>query len=1126
MRRHVTARKRRDRRERESSLGVGGIECGGHAPRPKLPPLEEPTRARDGGTCARRNDDERRECFDGDRGERDLHDAERHGLPVASGPVPLHFRQHVVTRPLEFGGHSGRPDDRRKQLTLRTHFLARTALRSSANLLDGEEGFLTGRRRVSPPRTALYHPSRRASPLRAALYHPSRRISPLEPPSTTRVAAPPPLEPPSTTQVVASPPLEPPSSTRVVASPAKELPSTTRAVAPPFRDTLDDARVPLKPGDRIERYIIDGLLGSGGMGDVYRAHDTRLKRSVAFKILQAEDAPDAQGPTAARSSPPTSSGAARMMREAQLAAALDHPNVVAVFDVGQIEHPPELRGTTYLAMELIRGETLRKYIGDPRVRMRVRVRWLEEMARALAAAHAAGLVHRDVKPENVMIRDDGIVKVLDFGIAKRTLAAPTDPMSSTEGYAVSTLSAQGAVVGTPVYMAPEQIRGDAVDGRADQFAWGVVAYELLAGTRLWSLEGGAYSLVAQILQTPAPSLATVPRVEPRVAAVVARALEKDPAARFPTMDALIDALVGSAGEGDSEARVQVSSPSLPDSGEAGLAEAPTQASGKLAGIVASVATETTGPTRPIDPPRARPRTWGARAAVVLTALAALLVAAGGALRWRARSHDERFSTAAAATPAPECTTNHDCPFGDPKAPRICRAGTCRDLASADCHVLAVQEEIADDATLWIGTMFPTSEEGDGEEIKANERAAELARSDFWDVTHGLPSATGMGASRPIGIVACDDAKHPKEVAHHLVDDVGVPAVIGFSVPDEVADLSTTLFLPHGVLVFDAMCPDEFIASMPQPPGGPRLLWRTMASGRFGQLLAAALVESVVEPQLRAAPSIGKSGRIRVAEVRVGARSDTIFDNMHFNGKTVAENRDDFLYVAVWAKDWFKGDFSATIAALEKFQPDVVIFDDTKLFEAILDPVESHHRSGALPRWIGIGSLMTEPIKHALSRRPGLTARIYEQDVVRNANRERLRNSIRNHFPDAPDDEYGEATYDAVYAIAYAAYAASPGRAPLTGATIASGIARLLPPGVPTDVGRAAKYQAFETLRSGASIDLRGAATELDFDPKTGDSRVDLDVLCVAPKGDSVTELPSGLRFNGRTSRLEGKLECR
>jgi hypothetical protein len=264
----------------------------------------------------------------------------------------------------------------------------------------------------------------------------------------------------------------------------------------------------------------------------------------------------------------------------------------------------------------------------------------------------------------------------------------------------------------------------------------------------------------------------------------------------------------------------------------------------------------------------------------------------------------------------------------------------------------------------------------------------------------------------------------------------------------------------------------------------------------------------------------------VAEVRVGARSDTIFDNLRFNGKTVADNRDDFLYLAIWADDWFKGDFKATIASLVKFRPDVVIFDDVKLLAAILDPVEAHHRAGSAPRWINIGDLLPAPIKHDLSGRPGLARRLYELEVVRNANRERQHSAMRNTFPEASTADYGETTYDAVYTIAYAAYAASPGRDRLTGATIASGIARLLAPGTPIDVGRAAKLAAFDVLRSGVSIDLRGAATELDFDPKTGNSMVDLDVLCVTPKNDTVSELPSGLRFFGRTSRLDGELQCK
>jgi serine/threonine-protein kinase len=179
--------------------------------------------------------------------------------------------------------------------------------------------------------------------------------------------------------------------------------------------------VPLSPGDRIERYVIEALLGAGGMGEVYRARDERLQRSVALKILRAES-PDKPG------TGPTG-GEARMLREARAAAALEHPNVVAVYDVGQVESREDLRGTTYLAMELIRGVPLRAYVRDTSVPIYKRVRWLREIAEALAVAHAAGLVHRDIKPENVMVRDDGRVKVLDFGIAKRAAGAPVTATS-------------------------------------------------------------------------------------------------------------------------------------------------------------------------------------------------------------------------------------------------------------------------------------------------------------------------------------------------------------------------------------------------------------------------------------------------------------------------------------------------------------------------------------------------------------------------------------------------------------------------------------------------------------------------------------------------------------------------
>jgi serine/threonine-protein kinase len=277
-----------------------------------------------------------------------------------------------------------------------------------------------------------------------------------------------------------------------------------------------------KPGEQIDRYVIEAPLGRGGMGEVYEATDTALGRRVALKVIAPGADPDANQ---------------RMLREARAAAAFEHPHAVVVYDVG------EAGGETFLAMELVRGAALRSFVGDADVPVGRRLRWLVDVARALGAAHRHGIVHRDVKPDNVMIREDGSAKVLDFGIARRQARA-VDPSAPTEANAASlqTLTAAGTVVGTPHYAAPEQLRGEALDGRADEFAWGVMAYELLAGSTPWGAVDSV-ALLSHILTVPAPPLADK-RVDlpPEVAAAVARALEKRREERFATIDEAADAI--------------------------------------------------------------------------------------------------------------------------------------------------------------------------------------------------------------------------------------------------------------------------------------------------------------------------------------------------------------------------------------------------------------------------------------------------------------------------------------------------------------------------------------------------------------------------------------------------------
>jgi hypothetical protein len=302
--------------------------------------------------------------------------------------------------------------------------------------------------------------------------------------------------------------------------------------------------MPLDPGVRLGPYQITSLLGAGGMGEVYRAHDPRLNRDVAIKILPAAFLADVDRH-------------ARFEQEARAAASLNHPNILAVFDIGQQD------GAPYIVSELLTGETLRARLtnGAPPVRKSVEI--AIQLAQGLAAAHESGIVHRDLKPENLFVTTGGRVKILDFGLAKLT-----EDRSAFAEFSQSPTTSHGTrpgvVLGTVGYMAPEQVRGQRADHRSDIFSFGVVLYEMLSGRRAFSRETEVQTLNAILEATPA-SLPVVERHIPAtLARIVDRCLSKDSHGRFQTASDLVFALEGVTIHGDSPAAPVARSGTAPD----------------------------------------------------------------------------------------------------------------------------------------------------------------------------------------------------------------------------------------------------------------------------------------------------------------------------------------------------------------------------------------------------------------------------------------------------------------------------------------------------------------------------------------------------------------------------------
>jgi len=271
----------------------------------------------------------------------------------------------------------------------------------------------------------------------------------------------------------------------------------------------------ISAGTKLGRYEIRSQLGAGGMGEVYLAQDTtELERGVAIKVLPAEFAAD-------------KARLHRFIQEAKAVSSLNHPNILTIYEIGESD------STRFIATEFIQGQTLRQHLRGPSPKLGEVLDVATQVASALTSAHEAKIIHRDIKPENIMVRRDGIVKVLDFGLAKLTERKPLESVDCEAPTRTDVNTSPGVAMGTALYMSPEQARGLELDVRTDVFSLGVVIYEMVAG-RL-PFEGSTqFEILASMLndKAPLPLARHVKDVPSELERIVEKALRKDREQRY------------------------------------------------------------------------------------------------------------------------------------------------------------------------------------------------------------------------------------------------------------------------------------------------------------------------------------------------------------------------------------------------------------------------------------------------------------------------------------------------------------------------------------------------------------------------------------------------------------------
>ena len=376
-------------------------------------------------------------------------------------------------------------------------------------------------------------------------------------------------------------------------------------------------------GRTIQQYQLLEKLGAGGMGEIYKALDTRLNRTVAIKVLPSAKSGD---PERRR----------RFLQEAQAASGLNHPSIITIHDVISDGD------TEFMVMEYVQGKTLNDLIPKGGLRVPLLIKYALQMADALSAAHAAGIVHRDLKPANAMVTESGLVKVLDFGLAKLTdRGAVPDSTGDdrTRTIANAPMTVEGSILGTVSYMSPEQAQGKKVDTRSDIFSFGAVLYEMATGVRAFEGESSLSTLSAILRDQARPMSEVAPDVPPQLEEVIQRCLRKMPEDRWQSMKEVQSALSMLKRESDSG--------SLYTTRLSGQLPAPSMSPPSRGPI-------TPAPSATAAPPAATQSPSNSKAFLGIAAVLVVLLGGGGAVLWTMKKHAAEKAAAelAARTPPP------------------------------------------------------------------------------------------------------------------------------------------------------------------------------------------------------------------------------------------------------------------------------------------------------------------------------------------------------------------------------------------------------------------------------------------------------------------------------------------